>query len=453
MFKSIPILVLLATLYGLSGNRVQAQSQPASPGNYQFSLQQAMDYALQHKNDVLNAQLDVTIAQRQAQEILATSFPQISGSVQLQDYLALPTQLLPGEFFGAPAGTYIPVKFGTQYNMSAGITATQLIADGSYFVAAKGTAALIDLSKKNSERTDIETKVAVSKAYYSVLVNRRSLSLLDANISRLQKLKDDTKALLDNGFVEKLDYNRVMVGYNNLVTEKEKVNQLLILNNYLLKYQMGMDVNASLTLTDSLTEDLLHVSDLENQTFNPQNRIEFQLLQTQRTLYGLDVKRNKMSYLPSLAAFGTLSYSAQRTEFNFFNNDHWFSTGIVGLQLSVPIFDGFAKERRIQQGQLKLQQNANDELNLQNALQMEMNASRITLDNALKTLHSQKENMKLAEEVYDEAKKKFDAGVGSNLETINAQTDLKTAQNNYLEALYEALVARVDLMKALGSVK
>jgi len=231
------------------------------------------------------------------------------------------------------------------------------------------------------------------------------------------------------------------------------VNQLLILNNYLLKYQMGMDVNASLTLTDSLTEDLLHVSDLENQTFNPQNRIEFQLLQTQRTLYGLDVKRNKMSYLPSLAAFGTLSYSAQRTEFNFFNNDHWFSTGIVGLQLSVPIFDGFAKERRIQQGQLKLQQNANDELNLQNALQMEMNASRITLDNALKTLHSQKENMKLAEEVYDEAKKKFDAGVGSNLETINAQTDLKTAQNNYLEALYEALVARVDLMKALGSVK
>lgn len=429
-----------------------AFAQPlATPNTFSFSLQQSLDYAMQHQPTVLNAQIDEEITLRQAQEITALSLPQINGSVQFQDMVKLPTQLLPGEFFGAPAGTFIPVQFGTQYNTSAGITANQLIADGQFFVATKANKTLMELSKKNTQRTIIETKVAVTKAYYSVLVNQKRMDLLTANVDRVKKLKDDSKVLLDNGFIEKIDFDRVSVGYNNLLTEQDNVKQLVSLTYSLLKFQMGMDVNATLTLTDSLSEDALKADELINATTAPQNRIEMQMLNSQKTLYQLNIKRYQMQYLPSVYGFASYSLNNMRPKLDFAGQ--WYPTGIVGLQIAVPIFDGFLKERKIQEGNLNLQKNANDMFALQNAINLEVNSSKINLTNNVKSLASQKENMLLAESVYADAKKKFDVGKESSLEVVNAETDLKTAQTNYLNALYDAWISKVDLMKANGNIK
>ncbi len=421
-----------------------------------FSLKEAIDYALTHNALNLNAGIDVQISTAKKNEIRGIGFPQISGSFDLKDYVELPTQLLPGEIFGGPPGSFIPVKFGTKYNATAGVQASLIIFNSDYIVALQSSKTFLELSEKNAQRTNIETTVAVSKAYYSVLVNRQRLQLLEANVHRIKKLFDDTKALNQNGFVEKIDVDRVEVAYNNLIAEKEKVARLIVIAEYLLKFQMGIDIQTQILLTDSMNlNEIPQMPDTSIAAkFDFINRIEYSLLINQRKLNELDWKRNKMGYLPTLFAYSNLSTQAQRNDFDIFNTDkRWFPIGIIGLTLNVPIFDGLQKNYRIQQSKLSLMKTQNLISHTENAIKLEISSSLTLYQNAIQSLSTQKKNMELAQGVYAASKIKYDAGVGSNLEVMTAETLLKEAQTNYYNALYEYYVAKVDLDKATGIIK
>ncbi len=419
---------------------------------HSFSLQQAIEYAYQNQSAVLNAVLDERIAKKKINEITGMGLPQINASFDLKDFLELPTQLIPAEFFGGLPGTYMPIQFGTQYNATAGFEASQLIFNSSYLVGLQASKTFQGLSRKNVKRTKIETAVAVSKAYYTVLVNKKRLELLEANVTRLQKILDDTKVLYDNGFVEKIDLDRLTVNYNNLLTEKGKIQKLMKIGNNLLKFQMGMDINTGLILTDDL-ENIDLQTEIFIEKFSYADRVEYSLLETQKRLMTLDLKKNKMSYLPSLFAYGSLSFQAQRNEFDIFDfgsGNEWYKMSIIGVTLTVPIFDGFQKNACIQQSKLELLKIDNNSKTLKQGIDLEFANAKTSLENALATLESQKKNMQLAEEVTKVAKTKYDQGVGSNLEILNAETDLKAAQTNYLNALYDAVIANIDLKKAMG---
>ncbi|MGZ4117214.1 MAG: TolC family protein, partial [Bacteroidia bacterium] len=227
---------------------------------YSFSLQQAIDFAMQNQNDIKNAIIDEEIAHKKVNEIMGMGLPQINSSLDVKDFLEIPTSLIPAEFFGGRPGTFAAIKFGTQYQSTAGFDASQLLFSGDYFLGLKASKVFVELSTKSTQRTKIETSATVSKAYYTVLINQERTKLMDANIARVKKTMDDTKALMDNGFVEKIDYDRLTVTYNNLLTEQEKIQRLLGLGTYLLKYQMGMDINASLTLTDKIEDVKLDIA-------------------------------------------------------------------------------------------------------------------------------------------------------------------------------------------------
>lgn len=441
-------------LFGV-GIYVKAQTS-VTEKSQSFSLKEAVDYALQHNALNVNAGIDVQISVAKKNEIRGLGFPQISGSFDLKDYEKLPTQLLPGEVFGGPPGSFIPVQFGTKYNATGGIQATLGIFNSDYIVALQSSKTFLELSQKNAQRTKIETVVAVSKAYYSVLINRQRMQLLEANILRLKKLLDDTKALNQNGFVEKIDVDRVEVSYNNLISEKEKVAKLITIAECLLKFQMGLDIETPILLTDTM-----NFSEIPQMTdtsvvgkFEFKNRIEYSLLLNQRKLNELDLKRNRMGYLPSVYLYGNLSTQAQRNEFDIFNTSKkWYPIGIIGFTMNVPIFDGLQKNYRIQQSKLSLMKTQNLVSYTENAIKLEISSTLTVYQNAIQSLTTQKKNMQLAEGVYDAAKKKYDAGVGSNLEVLNAETSLKESQTNYYNALYEYYVAKVDLDKATGIIK
>jgi outer membrane protein TolC len=194
-------------------------------------------------------------------------------------------------------------------------------------------------------------------------------------------------------------------------------------------------------------------SDLQK-NISPENRIEYQMTKDQIRLNELNVKRYKVGYLPSLVAFGSYSWNAQRSDFDFFESGKpWFKTSIVGLKLNVPIFDGLNKARNIQEKKLTLLQSQNDLKQLENAISLETFNAQTTLENAIATLSNQKANMDLAEQVFNTSKIKYEQGVGSNTDIINAQTDLKQAQTEYLNALYNATVAKIDYQKATGQIK
>jgi len=458
-----------------------AKAQTAGDAGGSFTVQQAIDYAMQHNSSVQNAQLDELIYKRKVQEFLGLGYPQISASGSVQDYLNIPTTYFPdflspiiyGVLYNEnlinsvppPSGVVLPVQFGLKYSASGSISANQLIFDGQFFVGIRAQHAVLALTEKSTQRTKTETSVMVAKAYYNALIADKRLQLLNTNVDQIKKLYEDTKAYYTNGLVEKLDQDRITVTYNNLVLEKDKVTKLVELSRMLLKFQMGMDVNAPIALTDSLRDNDFE-SILQQGTFDASNRVEYQLLQSQLTLYGLDKKRNQFAFLPGLYAFGSYGYSGQSNSFNFFDKPqtitvdgretkikHWYPTTLIGLQLSVPIFDGLQKTRRVQQATLNMQKTQNDMNNLKNAINLEVNQAKIELVNSNTSLKGQKDNMELARQVYNTTKIKYDKGVGSSLELTTASTGYKEAETNYLNALYEAWIAKIDYEKAIGQFK
>jgi outer membrane protein len=415
-----------------------------------FSLKEAIDYAQTHQVSILNATIDEEIAKNTVKKTIGIGLPQLNGNVNFQDFLKVPTSLLPGEFFDKP-GTQVPVRFGVQYQSSIGLELSQLLFDGSYLVGLQASKTFMELSNKSLKRSRIETAVAVTKAYYSVLVSNEQLSLLDANMSRLKKSFNDTQALFANGFVEKIDVDRLKVLSNNLETERENVIRLLELNVNLLKFQMGMNIQSKLKLKDSIASLQVEESIALNDTSSYQNRIEYSLLQTQKKINELDVKRYKSLFLPSLVAFGSSLQSLQSQKFESLF-DRSFPTTVVGFRLSVPILSGGIRTYQVRNAKLEVLKTENNLINLKNGINLEVEQAQTVYKNGLKSLQNQKRNMDLAQEVLRVSKIKYEEGVGSSIEVTSAETSLKESQNNYINALYDLLINKVNVDRALGKI-
>jgi outer membrane protein TolC len=448
--KPVKAWMISAVMLALGGS-LSAQQQDTS--SYSFSLKQSVDYALEHSTTVQAAVYDQMQAKEKTQEVMGIALPQVDASFQIQNFIEIPTSLIPAEVFGGPPGQFIPVQFGTKYNTSATFSATQLVFSGSWLYGLKGAQVYQGLAQKNVARTQIEAASEVTKAYYTALVNQERKTLLTANLERLKKIMDDTKAMYENGFVEKIDLDRITVTYNNLVTEASNVQRLMDLSLVLLKYQMGMDQAATLVLSDKLADLTFTPAEQPRSRFDYRNRIEYQLMEQNLAGQHLMWKAERIGYLPTIALFATASAQRQSNEFDIFGNNRWFPIGIIGLQVNMPIFDGLQRHNRMQYAHIGILKAENDLLMMQRTIDMQQAVARVTLQNSSATLESQKANMDLAQEVFNVAQKKYDQGVGSNIEIINAQTALKEAQTNYFNALYDAVIAKVDYDKAMGTFR
>ena len=421
--------------------------------NVNYSLQQSIDYAIKNSPNYLNSELDLKNAEYRKKEITGLGLPQVTGSVDLKNYLELPTQLLPGQFFGAPAGTYIPVRFGTKYNSTAGINASQLIFSSDYIFGLKASTEFINLSKISVTRSKAELVSQVSKAYYTVIINRDRIKLLDANVVRLKKILDDTKAFNKQGFAELIDVERLEVQYNNLTTEKDKTVRLIGLSETVLKFQMGYKLSDPIILSDSLNINTDTFEELSSSKIDITKRPDYQLLKAQQSLLDIDVKRLKWGYMPTLAAYGAYQYNAQREKFDFLDTDQqWFKIALIGATLNLTIFDGFQRHNKIQQAKISSLKNLNTIKAIEQAGELEATVASISYNNAYSSVLVQKKNMILAQHVYDVAQKKYQGGVGTSLEIVNAETSLKEAQTNYYNAVYDMLIAKIDYQKAIGTL-
>lgn len=440
--------ILTATM--LFVNVMQAQNN--EPNN--FSLQQCIQYAYEHQNNVLNSKLDEVAAHGRVKELIGIGLPQINGSFDVNDYLEKPTALLTGSSFGGTGTELRPIQFNLQYNGTGSINASQLIFDGSYIIGLKAAKTYETLASKQTTNTKIQTAVNVSKAYYGVLVGDARLGSLRSNIDRLQKTYDDTKATFEQGFVEKIDVDRLEVALNNLKTEENKAARLTELAIYLLKFQMGMDQNTPLTLTDKLQDlDIPKVTDLPD-SVNFSNRIELDLIKTQYQLQNYNVNRFKAQYYPSLVAYGGLGTSTNSESMDLFQSDkRWYWNSVVGVKLSMPIFDGGQRHYKIMQEKATLNKITNSENNLQQAFILEYNTAKRNFTNSLSSFEFQKKNRKLAEDIVRVTKIKYAQGVGSNLEVVDAEAKSREADSNFFTAMYDALISKIDLDKSMGLIK
>ena len=440
-----------------------------------FTLDESIRYALSNNKEIQNARFDEYIAQARVKEILANGYPQIRGSADMQYFVELPTSILPAAFntqqevvqigdspylvtpidpaTGAPKfGDPVEVQFGFPWQSTVGVQAQQLIADGVFFIGLKGAKTYVEIAQIASNRTQEETALAVSKAYYQALIAKEQLSLLEANLNRVNRLFAETKALNEEGFAEKIDVDRLQINVTNLQLEQERVKRMVELSKNLLKFQMGLPITTDIRLTEEVEDFTTAPTPSFNfATFNLENRVEYRLLQSQRKLEDYNAKRFRASLFPSLYAFGSYQYNAQRNEFNFFDsNQSWFPISVVGLQLNVPIFDGLKGQAQYQQSQLALKKLDNQQELLQNSIYLELSNAQTTLQNAYTSLSRYQENIDLAKKVFAVSQIKYREGVGSSLEVNEAESQLKEAESFYLNGLFEYLMAQLDWQKAQG---
>ena len=406
------------------------------------------------------------------------------------------------------------IAFGLQYAGNTSASFSQLLFDGSYFIGLKAAKVYEDLAKKQTQQAEIDVIEQVSKAYYSTLVARARLGLLSRNVQRLDTLLYQTQQTFKAGFAEKLDVDRLRVQRNNLVVEQQKAQRLTDLSVALLKFQMGLPQNQQVQLSDSLGAAVVDAGTLRrnlgvasytngggvdglgavptapapttdattsaNQpvatntgqapqaqaAFNYNNRIEFSTLETQQALAGLDLANRRTGAYPTLrltAAYGFIGSAPKVKDLFAFrgpdsyispgvSNQNWFGFGNVGLALNIPVFDGFRRKYQVQQARLQQQTIEKGFETLRQSIDLQDAQSRTTLVNALDVLDNQKSNLDLAADVARVSRIKFQAGVGSNLEVITAETSLREAQTNYYAAIYDVLVAKVDRDKATGEL-
>jgi outer membrane protein TolC len=468
--KRIYLLTLAVLLAG--GTAFAQESQNGS-----MTLDQCIEYALRNSVNAQNAILDQDIAKARVKETTGMGLPQIVVASGLTYNQKLPRFFQrytpPSEgsisFFpeipGLAAGSVVAANnfFQLQASGDANVTVNQLIFNGSYFVGLQAASAYKELAYKNTAATQQTIIQNVTKAYYGVLINNERSQLFEVNIARVDSLLRNTKALYANGFAESIDVDRIQVTYNNLISERDKFLNLKELSLALLKFQMNFPMNDELSVAGNIQEMKVEVNP-EAGEWDYKVRPDYQVLEANRKLQALNLKNQYAGALPTISAFGKTGYQTQspnigglfKTETNLgfesdqIGPDKWYNYTMFGLNLNWNLFTGLQRNYKIQQEKMNLQKIENSFRSLKAGIDLEVKQSSITFENALKTLTSQKQNMELAGNVARVTRIKFEQGVGSNLEVVTAESSLKEAQNNYYNALYDAMVAKVDLDKAYG---
>jgi outer membrane protein TolC len=423
----------------------------------QLTLNESILYAIENNVTTKNARLETFISKATVKETTAQGLPQINGSFNLDYNPKIPVVFLPNQPpFGDPTNPsdVIPARFGVSYSSGLGVNMTQMIFDGSFFVglrAAKTLTQLTDLDLAKAENDVIEN---VKKAYYGVLVNQERIRLSQSNLSRIDSLLKETKALYEAGFSEKIDVSRIQVQRNNTYSQLERSRTAWEISKEILKIQMGMPLTVDILITESLQELNPREELTQLLVEDGDGRVELDQLNTQIQLQQYDLKYNTSQYLPTIDFVGNVRRSGAGNDLStVFANENWFGSSLLGVSMNIPIFDGLSKSARIQKNRYTINQLENQRFYLNDNFKNEIFTAKANLKNDLNILDVQRENLTLAQEVYDIARIKYQEGVGSNLEVVDADGALIEAEINYLAALYDGLISKVDLEKALGLLK
>ncbi|MEO6285608.1 MAG: TolC family protein [Dyadobacter sp.] len=426
----------------------------AQEGSY--SLKQAVEYAIKTNINIKNAKIDQSSANARVQEVKAIGLPQAHATVNYTNNPAVPRFFIPAKTFdpNAAEGDVVAAKFGVTHSASAAASLSQIIFDGSYLIGLKASQTYKDLSVKNLQASKIQVAEAVTKAYYNVLVNDERIGLLQNNLSRLDSTYRETVQMNIQGFVEKLDVDRLEVQRNNLTTELENIVKLQEVAVMLLKFQMGMDVEEPIKLTDKLstTDVSQFVAANEEVLSNYSLRVEYSTLEVQEKLQMLDIRNISAGYLPSLTLNANYGYSSGTDIFSKFFTQPWFNQASIALNLNIPIWDSFSKKNKIIQSKNALEKIKQNQKLLQQSINLEVRQSQIQYSNLVKQLKERQRNLDLSKEIIRVTRIKYKEGIGSNIEVINAESSFKEAQTNYFTALYDLMIAKVDLSKAKGEL-
>ena len=438
-YTSFSLLVLL-----LTGLRSYAQdtTRVNRPISDNATLQECVDYALKNQASVQQALIDEEIGKKDIASALSGWFPQISANANYNYNIKIPTNVIGDQV----------IQFGQKHTSALVLQADQKILDPSLIQASKAAQYVRLQNAQNTESSRINITVAVSKAFYDVLTSEEQIKIIDENIARIKKQLSDANARYETGLVDKTDYKRAQITLSNTQADKKRTDEILKYKYAYLKELIGLDINQPLHLSYDAQhmESEMFVDTTQGLQF--ERRIEYQQLLTQQRLQHINTQYNKWTFLPNLSAFYNYAWD-WRTNSGFSNlYDASYPRSVLGLTLSFPIFQGTKRIQEIKKSKLQEQRIDWDLVNLKNKINTDYQQALATYKANFNDWRTAKENVELSKEVYNTIKLQYDEGIKTYLDLMTAETDLRTTQINYLNALYAVLSGKLDVQQALGNI-
>lgn len=466
-FNKPNLLIALLCMINVQLLMGQEENEPPKA----FSLPEAQEYAVENSYQAVNAQKDIDKAKMRVKETTAIGLPQINAEGSFQNFIDIPTQVIPD--FVSPAVTgvliengvlppsaagngeqeFIEAQFGTEYNISGGVTLSQLIFDGSYIVGLQAAKTYVELSKNAAQKTELEIRSGIVKAYGMVLIAERNQEILEKNLENLQKTLSETKALVENGFAEQQDADQIQLLIGNMRNSIASTKKQVEVSYNMLKFQMGMPIANEISLTNSLEEvvGLSQDEQLLTKEFDVENHIDYKIALTDITSKELFLRRDRTGYYPSLSAFVSLNQNYLSNDLGL-ESDFWFPNNLWGVNLQVPIFSSFMKRQKVLQSKVELEQAITQSEMVEENLKLQLQNAKASYTNALNKMNLEKENLKLAKRIRENTETKFKEGVASSLELTQAQNQELSSQANFIAAMFEVINAKSELDKAYGTL-
>ncbi|GIZ15073.1 TolC family protein [Capnocytophaga catalasegens] len=419
---------------------------------YQFSLEEAIQFAIENNRSAKNASLDVEAARKKKWEATAMGLPQLSAKVDYQHFLKQQVTLIPAEFFGGQAGEFAEATFGTKQNVNASATLSQLIFDGSYLVGLQSAKVYLQISELSKKKSDIELRKTVVDAYANVLLSEESIRILEENKRVLEKNLNETKAIFENGLGEEENVEQLQITLANISNNLNNTKRLHELSKKMLNITLGLNLDDQVQLKDNLeqltTQTIAESIEIEI-CFNLESNIDFKIASNSVRSQELLVKFEKSQSLPRLSAFLNGAYNAFDNKFSFFDtNKRWFGSALFGVSLEIPIFSSFMRSSKVQRSQIELEKSKND-LNLtKQQLQMQHDKALSDLQFAIEEHQTLRENLDLAKRIENKNQIKYTEGLATSFDLRQAQLQLYAAQQEFLQSMVN-LLNKKEVLKSL----
>ena len=448
MYK--PILTFLALL---TINIGFAQEEITK--TYSFTLQEAIEFALENNYGAINADRDLIDAKKQKWETIATGLPQITGAIGYQNQLIQPVSQIPAEFFpdGEP-GTFVPVVFGQPQQANASATLRQQIFDGSYIVGVQATKAFLSYSQNNKEKTDLEVIKAVTEAYGNVLLAEESVLIFEKNKANLEKNLFETTKIYENGLGDEESVEQLQITLSSVENQLKNALRLKNITLQMLNLLMGISIEAPTKLEDNLdklTQQQIDTALLESE-FNIESNVDFKLATNLNEQRYYEWKLAKSRALPTLNAFVNYGANSFANGFDFLDNgQEWFESSVLGFDLSIPIFSSGRRSAGTARAKIALEK-AKTQLNeAEEQIRLQLESAKSNYILAIEQYETAKQNLNLAERIENKNQIKYNEGLASSFELRQAQTQLYDAQQNYLQSMVEVINKKTALETILNN--
>lgn len=418
--------------------------------SHNYSLKEAVDYALTNNRNAINAGRDIEIAKQKKRETTAMGLPQINGTISYQNNFKLQTSVIPAEFFGGNPGEFTEVTFGTKHNATGNLSLNQLIFDGSYIVALQASKTYLQFYENYKKKTDTEVKEMIVNSYGSVLLADESILILNKNKKILDKSIFDTDQTYKNGLIEEENVEQLKITLSSINSNLNYVTRLREISLNMLKINLGIPIEDELILKDkleSLAQSNLDLA-LQSSDFNAKSNINYTIAQNFVDQRSLELKLEKSKALPSLSAGVNFGYNSFGNTFNFFNSDQkYFNYSNLGVNLNIPIFSSFARSAKAAQAKIAVEKAKTDLTEAEQMLKLQYQNAKSDYDYSIEQYYSSKESLKLAERIENKQQIKFKEGLSSSFELTKAQEQLYSSQQNYLKTMQEIINKKATLEK------